>query len=103
MSAHPAPTAPDDGLGRPGGLIAPPTLAGRFGICDVSPAVESGRRPAKAAVGEVITFGATVFREGHDALGAEVVLCDPHGDEHRVPPAPAGGGSTAGGGASGSA
>ncbi len=87
-----APTNPDEGLGRPGGLVPPPTLSGRFGICDVSPSVESGRRPAKVAVGEVITFGATVFREGHDALGAEVVLCDPEGEEHRIRMTALGGG-----------
>lgn len=92
MSAHSAPATPDDGLGQPGGLVPPPTLAGRFGISDVTPAVEDGRRPAKAAVGEVVTFGATIFREGHDALGAEVVLLDPTGDEHRVRLRPLGGG-----------
>jgi starch synthase (maltosyl-transferring) len=92
MSAHSVPATPDDGLGQPGGLVPPQTLAGRFGISDVTPAVEDGRRPAKAAVGEVVTFGATIFREGHDALGAEVVLLDPTGDEHRVRLRPLGGG-----------
>ena len=53
-----------DGLGRPGGLVPPPTLSGRFGICDVQPSVESGRRPAKAVVGELVTIAAEVFREG---------------------------------------
>ncbi len=81
-------SAPDPGLGRPGGLVPPPTLTGRFGICDVTPSVESGRRPTKAAVGEVLTITATIFREGHDALGAEVVLLAPDGEEHRVRLAP---------------
>ena len=31
-----------------------------------------GRYPAKAVVGEVITVSATVFREGHDAVAANV-------------------------------
>ncbi|MGW3954752.1 maltotransferase domain-containing protein, partial [Streptomyces sp. NPDC004752] len=52
---------------------------GRVPICDVRPAVECGRRPAKAVVGETFEVSATVFREGHDALGANVVLCDPQG------------------------
>jgi starch synthase (maltosyl-transferring) len=72
-------TDADPGHGRPGGLVPPPTLSGRFGICDVWPAVESGRRPVKAAVGEELTIAATVFREGHDALAVEVVLAGPDG------------------------
>jgi starch synthase (maltosyl-transferring) len=51
----------------------------RVPIVDVMPVVECGRRPAKAVVGEQVTVTATVFREGHDALGANVVLVDPAG------------------------
>jgi starch synthase (maltosyl-transferring) len=43
------------------------------------PRVACGRHPAKAAVGEEITVSATVIREGHDSLSAEVVLVDPSG------------------------
>ncbi|MEY5057316.1 MAG: hypothetical protein RI987_120, partial [Actinomycetota bacterium] len=59
---------------------------GRLPILAVSPSVEGGRWPAKAFAGEVIPFGATVFREGHDALGVEVLLTDPSGKEtvHRM-------------------
>jgi starch synthase (maltosyl-transferring) len=57
----------------------PALLSGRFPVLDVSPTVESGRRPAKAAVGEAIPISATIFREGHDALGAEVALYRPDG------------------------
>lgn len=49
---------------------------------DVSPVVESGRRPAKAVVGEVIPIFATCFKEGHDQLGVSAVLLDPDGAEH---------------------
>ena len=77
-------TSPDFGLGKPGGLVPPPTLSGRFGIRDIQPAVESGRRPVKAAQGEEIELSATVFREGHELLGVEAVLQDPSGTEHRV-------------------
>lgn len=52
---------------------------GRLPILAVSPAVEAGRWPAKAFSGEVVPFGATVFREGHDALGVELLLTDPAG------------------------
>jgi starch synthase (maltosyl-transferring) len=51
----------------------------RIPIVDVAPVVGCGRRPAKAVVGEQVTVAATVFREGHDALGANVVLVDPDG------------------------
>ncbi len=43
-------------------------------MVDVQPAVDCGRFPAKAVVGETFTISATVFREGHDAVGANVVL-----------------------------
>ncbi|MER6532206.1 maltotransferase domain-containing protein, partial [Streptomyces sp. NPDC001508] len=33
----------------------------------------------KAVVGETFEVSATVFREGHDAVAANVVLCDPEG------------------------
>lgn len=46
---------------------------------DVSPVVDLGRQAAKATVGEPMPVRATVFREGHDQLGAEVVAIDPQG------------------------
>uniref|UniRef100_UPI0004C8038B maltotransferase domain-containing protein n=1 Tax=Streptomyces flaveus TaxID=66370 RepID=UPI0004C8038B len=52
---------------------------GRVPVRDVRPAVECGRRPAKAVAGETFEVTATVFREGHDAVGANVVLRDPNG------------------------
>lgn len=48
-------------------------MTGRMGIDDVTPAVGDGRHPAKAVVGEVIPVGATVWREGHDAVAANIV------------------------------
>ncbi|MCD4534463.1 alpha-1,4-glucan--maltose-1-phosphate maltosyltransferase [Nocardioides sp. cx-169] len=59
-------------------------MPGRIPIMDVMPLVDLGRRPAKATVGEPFPVTATVFREGHDQLGAEVVLIDPVGE--RRPP-----------------
>ncbi|MET9072491.1 maltotransferase domain-containing protein, partial [Streptomyces sp. NPDC004232] len=54
-------------------------VIGRVPVRDVRPAVECGRRPAKAVAGETFQVTATVFREGHDAVGANVVLRDPKG------------------------
>ncbi|MFI9169461.1 alpha-1,4-glucan--maltose-1-phosphate maltosyltransferase [Streptomyces lincolnensis] len=52
---------------------------GRIPVRDVRPAVDCGRRPAKAVAGETFEVTATVFREGHDAVAANVVLTDPEG------------------------
>ncbi|RZB19071.1 alpha-1,4-glucan--maltose-1-phosphate maltosyltransferase [Streptomyces sp. F001] len=52
---------------------------GRIPVRDVHPAVDGGRRPAKAVPGETFQVTATVFREGHDAVAANVVLRDPQG------------------------
>ena len=54
-------------------------MVGRIPVIDVSPVVAGGRYPAKAAVDEPFTVSATIFREGHDALNADVVLIDPSG------------------------
>ncbi len=45
----------------------------------VTPVIEGGRYPAKATVGESFPVTAVVFREGHDALNADVVLTGPDG------------------------
>jgi starch synthase (maltosyl-transferring) len=54
-------------------------MVGRIPVLDVTPVVEHGRYPAKAVVGEAFPVTALVFREGHDQLGAEVVLTGPDG------------------------
>jgi starch synthase (maltosyl-transferring) len=54
-------------------------MVGRIPVMDVSPVVEGGRYPAKATAGESFPVRATVFREGHDALNADVVLTGPDG------------------------
>jgi starch synthase (maltosyl-transferring) len=53
------------------------SVIGRIPILDVEPAVECGRRPAKAVTGETFGVSATVFREGHGSIGVGVVLRDP--------------------------
>ncbi|MCL3996079.1 maltotransferase domain-containing protein, partial [Streptomyces lavenduligriseus] len=57
----------------------PGPALGRIPVLDVRPVVQHGRRPAKAVTGESFEVTATVFREGHDAVGANVVLRDPAG------------------------
>ena len=60
------------------------------------PSSRSARRPVKAVVGETFAVAATVFREGHDAVAATVVLRRPDGVESSRPrcgswaPGPAG-------------
>ncbi|MFE1286182.1 maltotransferase domain-containing protein, partial [Streptomyces sp. NPDC058751] len=71
----PATRAPD----APLAAAAPATAVGRIPVLDVRPVVQQGRRPAKAVVGEEFEVSATVFREGHDAVAANVVLRGPDG------------------------
>ncbi|HEY9330686.1 MAG TPA: maltotransferase domain-containing protein, partial [Streptomyces sp.] len=54
-------------------------MIGRIPVLDVRPLVDCGRRPAKAVAGETFQVTATVFREGHDAVAANVVLRSPSG------------------------
>ncbi|MEU9481446.1 maltotransferase domain-containing protein, partial [Streptomyces sp. NPDC048191] len=69
--------------GPPGPADPPPasraTTLGRIPVLDVRPVVRHGRRPAKAVTGESFEVSATVFREGHEAVAANVVLRDPAG------------------------
>ncbi|MHB1738521.1 MAG: alpha-1,4-glucan--maltose-1-phosphate maltosyltransferase [Actinomycetes bacterium] len=61
-------------------------MIGRIPILDVAPVVDAGRWPARAVVGEAVPVSATVFREGHGAIGAAVVLRDPQGRRQAVVP-----------------
>jgi starch synthase (maltosyl-transferring) len=54
---------------------------GRIPIRDLSPVQPEDRWPAKAFAGEVVPFGATVFRDGHDLIGVELLLVDPEGKQ----------------------
>ena len=60
---------------------APLRPVGRIPVFDVAPAVDGGNRPTKSVVDEQFDVTATVFREGHDAVNATVVLTDPDGHE----------------------
>jgi len=57
-------------------------MVGRIPVMNVTPLVDLGRQPAKATAGEPFPVTASVFREGHDQLSAEVVLTGPDGRRH---------------------
>jgi starch synthase (maltosyl-transferring) len=62
-------------------------VVGRFGLTDINPVVGStaaAEFPARAVVGELLPISATVFREGHDAVAASVVLRDSAGRKAAV-------------------
>jgi len=66
-----------------------PSMTGPFGfgripVAKVWPVIEGGAYPAKAVVGELIPIRAKVFREGHDAVNASVILTSPEGVESRT-------------------
>jgi len=58
-------------------------LINRIPVTDISPTVFFGGDfvPVKAIAGEEIPVSATIFREGHDLLGADVVLYNSQGKE----------------------
>ncbi len=59
-------------------------VIGRIPISKVWPEVDGGDFPAKAFEGEVIDFGATAFREGHDLIAVELLLTSPKGKSQRI-------------------
>ena len=65
-------------------------MAGRIGIDDVAPVISGGRFPAKAVIGEVVPVSATVWREGHDAVAATLVVRYRGLDYPRLATGPAG-------------
>src|SRR5690606_31536984 len=56
---------------------------GRIPIMGVQPVVDGGRFPARCVEGESVTVRANAFREGHDAMGVQLVLVSPDGTETR--------------------
>ena len=58
---------------------------GRIPIVNVQPTLEQGRWAIRAVVGESIPITATIFREGHDAEGATIVVTDPSGKATSLP------------------
>lgn len=64
---------------------APQQPLGRIPVTGVRPCVDHEARPAKSVVGEPFTVSAEVFREGHDAVNATIVLTDPEGVGRHLP------------------
>lgn len=73
--------SPKAAAAKPLNLISPEARLARIPVTEVEPVFEDGLWPAKAVENESFPVRATVFREGHDALGAEVVLIDTQGKE----------------------
>ena len=63
----------------------PALSVGRIPIVNVQPSLEQGRWPARAVIGEAVPITATIFREGHDAEGATVVITEPDGKRRSLP------------------
>ena len=70
----------------------PSLKTGRIVVNDVTPVIDCGTFPAKAAPGEDLNISAVVFREGHDKVSATAVLFDDKGariqEKTMVPGAP---------------
>ncbi|WP_370551638.1 alpha-1,4-glucan--maltose-1-phosphate maltosyltransferase [Clavibacter sp. VKM Ac-2873] len=66
---EPAPDDDDDYL----------PVIGRIPILSLTPQIEDDLWPVTSFVHDVVPFGATIFREGHDLIGADVLLTDPTG------------------------
>ncbi|MGP4109582.1 maltotransferase domain-containing protein [Streptomyces sp. 4N509B] len=49
-------------------------MNGRLVITDLAPVISGGSHAAKAVVGEHVPVSATIWREGHDALAAHVLV-----------------------------
>lgn len=58
---------------------------GRIPIRHLAPQQPENRWPSKAFAGEVVPFAATIFREGHDVLGGDLVLQAPDGESTEHP------------------
>ncbi len=57
----------------------------RLTITAIRPTVSAGTYPAKRVSGDVVHFSATVVCDGHEEIGAELVLTSPHGVQRTVP------------------
>ncbi len=81
----PGAVLPEDAVPTPPLSTPPQHPVGRIPVQDVMPVVDNGQRPAKSVVGEEFDITAVVFREGHDAVNASVVLTDPSGQQQILP------------------
>ncbi len=63
-----------------------PSTAPHVVIEDVTPIVDGGRYPIKRTVGSTVHVGANIFKDGHDLIGARIVLLAPGDPEWRAEP-----------------
>ncbi len=86
MAAEPRPE-PAAEVTEPAAPAAPEprSVVGRIPVLAVQPAVNAGKWPSKAVVGEEIPVSATVFAEGHGAVNATAVLTSPDGRRVTAP------------------
>jgi starch synthase (maltosyl-transferring) len=61
-----------------------PSSIGRLPILNVTPDLGVPELTPKAYVGEVVPFGATAFREGHDVIGVALHLRAPDKKSSRI-------------------
>ncbi|MGZ6791838.1 MAG: alpha-1,4-glucan--maltose-1-phosphate maltosyltransferase, partial [Mycobacteriales bacterium] len=54
-------------------------MVGRIAVTEVAPSVSCGAYPARAVTGQTVPVTAKVFREGHDAVAANVAVRRPDG------------------------
>jgi starch synthase (maltosyl-transferring) len=64
----------------------PQTSPPRIQIEDVWPQLDCGRYPVKRSVGDAVEVWATIFRDGHEVLGAAVLYRPPGSGEWREAP-----------------
>jgi starch synthase (maltosyl-transferring) len=55
----------------------PPTTSPRIQIENVWPQIDGGRYPVKRSVGQTVEVWATIFRDGHESLGASILYRPP--------------------------
>lgn len=49
-------------------------MNGRIAIDNITPSLGEGHFPSKGVVGECVPITATIWREGHDAVGGTVLM-----------------------------
>src|SRR2546428_8180763 len=64
----------------------PQTRPPRIQIEDVWPQLDCGRYPVKRSVGDEVEVWATIFRDGHEVLGAAVLFRPPGAADWREAP-----------------
>jgi starch synthase (maltosyl-transferring) len=63
-----------------------PNPPGRIQIQALEPVIDCGRYPARRIVGDRVDVTATIFKDGHDALGAAILVTRPRAKRPREEP-----------------